>query len=337
MAVNRQYILRSRPLGQLADSDLELREQPIRAPDPGEVQIATKLISIDPTIRIWMSDIPQYLPPIELGDVVRALGIAEVEQSSHPDFAVGELVAAGVGWQTHSTGKPEELMINKLAPGLSPELGISILSMTSGFTAYFGLLDVLDPQPGETVVVTAAAGAVGSLVGQIAKLKGCRVIGIAGGPEKCRYVTEELGFDACIDHRSEDVGAGLDRLCPEGIDVDFENVGGPIFDAILLRMKLHGRICLCGLIADYDQLGQPVAGPYNFGQILMKRLHVHGFIILDYIPRFAEAVPDLVGWMSSGKLKQRIYEKQGFTSLPDALRELVGGRSEKIGKMIVRL
>ncbi len=337
MPNNRQFILRSRPVGELADSDLELREVPIREPGPGEVQLAVTVMSMDPTVRIWMSDMPQYLPPIELGTVVRAIGAARVERSNDSRFAVGDEVVGIMGWQTHPTGSPEEMMIGKLAPGVSAELALSVMGMTSGFTAYFGLLDITDPKAGETVVVSAAAGSVGSLVGQIAKIRGCRVIGIAGGPEKCRYVTEELGFDGCIDHRNEDVGAALDRLCPEGIDAYFENVGGAILAAVLLRMKLYGRVSVCGLIGDYNQAGQPIGGPANFSQILMKRLRVQGFIILDYIPRFAEAVDALGRWLAEGKLKQRTWERQGFDTLPDALRELVGGGSEKIGKMLVRI
>lgn len=334
---NRQFILRSRPLGPLADSDLERCEAPARDAGPGEVRLATELISMDPSIRIWMSDMPQYMPPIQLGDVVRAITVARVEQSEHPDFAVGEEVTGMYGWQTHPTGTPAQLGVQKLPPGISGAQSLAVLGITSGFTAYFGLLDVTNPQPGETVVVSAAAGSVGGLAGQIAKIRGCRVIGIAGGPAKCRYVTEELGFDACIDRHGEDIGSALDRLCPEGIDVDFENVGGATLDAILLRMKLHGRISLCGLISTYDHYGQAIGGPTHFDQILMKRLRVQGFIILDYIPRFAEAAVELAGWLAAGKLEARLYEKQGFECLPDALRELVGGRSDKIGKMVVRV
>jgi NADPH-dependent curcumin reductase CurA len=337
MPNNRQYVLRSRPVGELADSDLELREIDIRAPGPGEIQVRTTHVSMDPTVRIWMSDMPGYLPPIPIGDVVRALGAGVVEQSNHPDFGPGDAVFGITGWQTHPTARPEEAMFEKLAPGVSAEMSLAVLGVTSGFTAYFGLLDITNPQPGETVVVTAAAGSVGSLVGQIAKIKGCKVIGVAGGPEKCKYVVEELGFDACIDYRNEDVGAALDRLAPEGIDIDFENVGGAQLDAILLRMKLHGRISLCGMISDYNRCGQPTPGPYNFAQILMRRITITGFIILDYIPRFAEAAPELIKWTAEGKLKANTYTINGFERLPDALRELVGGGTGKIGKMVVRV
>lgn len=337
MSVNRQYILRARPQGELSNDDLELREVELPELAKGEVRVRTSWISIDPTIRIWMSDVPQYLPPIELGEVVRAAGVGVVEASKHPGFAVGDLVAGFNGWQTQVQGAPELYNFAKLPPGVEPTLALAVFGMTSGLTAYFGLLDVLDPKPGETLVVDAAAGSVGSLVGQIAKLHGCRVIGIAGGPEKCKYVTEQLGFDACIDHRSEDVGAALDRLCPEGIDLCFENVGGPIFDDILLRMKLHGRISLCGLIAGYNQLTDNPPGPYQFGQVLMRRLSIKGFIILDYVDRFPEALAKLGEWAAAGKLSNRVYEIEGFERLPYALRELVGGASTKIGKMLVKV
>lgn len=337
MSTNRQYILKSRPVGELADSDLELREIEVRTPGPGEIQLATTHMSMDPTVRVWMSDMPAYLPPIPLGQVVRSLGAGIVAQSNHADFAKGDVVFGILGWQTHPTVRPEEAMIGKLPAGVSPEVSIAVFGITSGFTAYFGLLDVTHPQPGETVVVTAAAGSVGSLVGQIAKIKGCRVIGIAGGAEKCRYVVDELGFDECVDHRNEDVGAALDRMAPEGIDIHFENVGGPQLDAVLPRMKLHGRISICGLISDYNRNGQPTPGPTNFAQILMRRLKVEGFIILDYIPRMPAAGQELGKWLAEGRLKARVYPIDGFEKLPDALRELVGGNSRKIGKMIVRV
>jgi hypothetical protein len=339
MSTARQYLLRTRPQGVLSDDDLELREVELPALGPDEVRVRTTHISIDPTIRIWMSDVPQYLPPIELGEVVRAAGTGIVEASNHPDFAEGDVVFGFCGWQTRFQGDAQALALQKLPPDTDPAMALATTGLTSGMTAYFGLLDVTDPKPGETLVVDAAAGSVGSLVGQIGKLKGCRVIGIAGGAQKCKYITEELGFDGAIDYRNEDVGAALDRLCPSGIDICFENVGGPIFDAILLRMNLFGRVSLCGMISSYDAAGteQKVPGPYAFGMILMRRLTVKGFIILDYIPRFEEAATDLLAWMSAGKLKTRVHTIDGFESLPSALRELVGGQAGNIGKMVVKL
>ncbi|HVI01670.1 MAG TPA: NADP-dependent oxidoreductase [Enhygromyxa sp.] len=339
MSTTRQYVLRQRPQGVLSDDALELREVALPELGANEVRVRTTHISIDPTIRIWMSDVPQYLPPIELGEVVRALGAGVVEASNHPGFAEGDAVLGFSGWQTRFQGDAQALGLHKLPPGTDPAMAMATTGMTSGMTAYFGLLDVTDPKPGETLVVDAAAGSVGSLVGQIAKIKGCRVIGIAGGADKCRYITEELGFDGAIDYRREDVGAALDRLCPNGIDICFENVGGPIFDAILMRMNLFGRVSICGLISNYDAAGtdEKVPGPYAFGMILMRRLKVQGFIILDYIPRFEQAATELIGWLSAGKLRARTHVIEGFTSLPSALRELVGGQSTNIGKMVVKL
>ncbi len=339
MPTSRQYLLRARPQGVLADDDLELRE--VELPDLGanEIRVRVTKISIDPTIRIWMSDVPQYLPPIELGEVVRAGGTGIVEASNHPGFSEGDTVFGFCGWQTRYQGDPQVLNVQKLPAGIDPGMVMAIAGVTSGLTAYFGLLDLADPKPGEVLVVDAAAGSVGSLVGQIAKIKGCKVVGIAGGPDKCKYITEELGFDAAIDYRNEDVGEALDRHCPDGIDICFENVGGPIFDAILMRMKLFGRVSLCGMISSYDAAGtgKKVPGPYAFGMILMRRLKVQGFIVLDYADRFEAATQEILGWVGAGKLETRVYAIDGFESLPDALRELVGGKSKNIGKMIVNL
>lgn len=337
MSLNRYYTLESRPVGELKDTDLGRHEQPIREPADGEVQVRTTWLSIDPTIRIWMSDVPQYLPPIAIGEVIRSIGLGVVEQSGHPAFKVGDRVGGVLGWATHPTLTPEAASLSKIPDelGLPDQRVLSLTSMTSGMTAYFGLLRIAAPKAGETLVVDAAAGAVGSLVGQIAKIKGCRVVGIAGGSEKCRYVTETLGFDACIDYKNEDVGKGLDEHCPDGIDVCFENVGGPIFDAILARMNNHGRVSLCGLIAGYNSLHERAGGPQNFAMILMRRLRVQGFIIMDYVEEFAAAIPELLGWAKEGKLIVREDIREGFDLLPESLRQLL--RGEKRGKMLVKL
>lgn len=335
MTTNRFFTLESRPKGELSDSDLKLREQPIVAPAQGQIQVRTTCLSLDPTIRIWMSDVPQYMPPIELGRVVRGIGVGVVEQSAHPGFSAGDRVLGLLGWATHPTLDPAQAGVQALPAGLplSDAKVLSLLSMTAGPTAYFGLLEVGQPRAGETVVVDAAAGSVGSLVGQIAKLEGCRVVGIAGGPDKCRYVTDTLGFDACIDYKHEDVGKGLDEHCPKGIDVCFENVGGPIFDEILMRMNLEGRVALCGLAAQYNETGKPVPGPYAFGMILMRRLRVQGFIVSDFLPRFGQAIAKLLQWAQEGKLQTLEDVRKGFDGLPEALRQLL--RGEKHGKLVV--
>jgi NADPH-dependent curcumin reductase CurA len=335
MSTNRFFTLVSRPDGELADADLGRHEQPVAAPKDGQIQVRTTCISIDPTIRIWMSDIPQYMPPIAIGEVVRALAVGVVEQSAHPGFAVGDRVLGLLGWATRPTLDPAAKLVGVLPRELplSDAKVLSLLGLTAGPTAYFGLLDVGQPRAGETLVVDAAAGSVGSLAGQIGKLEGCRVVGIAGGPEKCAYVTDTLGFDACIDYTRGEVGRGLDEHCPGGIDVCFENVGGPILDEILLRMNLNGRVVICGLIAGYNSAGKQVPGPYNFAMVLMRRLRVQGFIVSDYFPRFPEAHAKLLQWAREGKLHTLEDVRRGFEALPETLRQLL--RGDKHGKLVL--
>ncbi len=335
MTTNRYFTLARRPDGELQDSDLAAHEAKIEAPPPGHIQIRTTCLSIDPTIRIWMSDIPQYMPPIPVGDVVRCVGVGVVEQSANPDFAPGDRVIGLPGWATHPTLLPAASFAAKLPADLplSDAKVLSLLALTSGMTAYVGLLDICQPKAGETIVVDAAAGAVGSLVGQIGKIKGCRVVGIAGGPDKCRYLTEDLGLDAGIDYKNEDVGARLSALCPEGIDICFENVGGRIFDEVLLRMNNNGRVAVCGLVEGYNKAGKPIPGPYNFGMILMRRLRVQGFIISDHLDRFPQATTDLLGWAKEGRIKTTEDVRHGFANLPETLRQLL--RGEKHGKMLL--
>lgn len=335
MNINRYYTLKRRPDGELADADLDTHERPVGQPREGEIQVRTTCLSIDPTIRIWMSDVPQYMPPIAIGEVVRALGVGVVEQSAHPGFAPGDRIVGLLGWASRPTLSIQASLSQKVAAdaSLSDAKLLSLLGLTSGLTAYFGLLDICDPQPGQTLVVDAAAGAVGSLAGQIGKIKGCRVVGIAGGPEKCRYATEELGFDACIDYKNEDVGKGLDERCPKGIDLCFENVGGPIFDEILLRMNNHGRVSICGLIEGYNGAGKRIPGPYHFGMVLMRRLRVQGFIVTDFAARFPQATAELLQWASEGRLKTLEDVRKGFSNLPETLRQLL--RGEKHGKMLL--
>jgi hypothetical protein len=335
MTMNRSFTLNRRPDGELADEDLGSHELAITPPKAGQIQVRTTCISLDPTNRIWMSDVPQYMPPIALGDVVRALAVGVVEQSAHPGFAVGDRVVGLLGWATHPTIDVATSFAQRLPPELPlPDAKLlGLLGMTTGLTAYFGLLDICDPKPGQTLVVDAAAGGVGSLVGQIGKIKGCRVIGIAGGPSKCRYVTEELGFDACIDYKAGAVGKGLDEHCPSGIDLCFENVGGPIFDEILLRMNNNGRVAICGLVEGYNAAGKPHPGPYNFSMVLMRRLRIEGFIVSDHAARFPAATMELMTWAQQGRLKSSEDVRKGFSSLPETLRQLL--RGEKHGKLLL--
>jgi len=334
---NRQFKLAARPKGLVKASDFEYVETPVPEPAAGQVLVRNLYLSIDPTNRVWMTDMPQYMPPVQIGEVMRGLGIGQVIESKHPDFPVGTLVQGVIGWQDYLLATPDEsaFRLTRLPKNLpvSPVEAMGVLGMTA-LTAYFGLLDVGKPKAGETVVVSAAAGATGSVVGQIAKIKGCRVVGIAGTPEKCAWIKDELGFDAAVNHRAPDWKEQLKKACPNGIDIDFENVGGEILDAILALANLRARVVLCGLISSYTAQG-PVPGPYNFAQILMKRLRVEGFIVSDYAPRNGEAFKDLVQWVAEGKLKHRETVLEGLQNAPSALNQLFEGTN--VGKLILKI
>ena len=332
MPVNRQWKLMHRPVGDIRQGDLQLVESAVPVPGPGQMLVRNIYLSLDPTNRIWMSDMDQYMPPVEIGDVMRGGTIGVVEKSNNPAFQPGDIVQPlDLGWQDYVvTSMAQKLMVTPDLPILAY---MSALGMT-GMTAYFGLLDIGKPKPGETVVVSAAAGAVGSIAGQIAKLKGCRVVGLAGSDEKCRWVVEDLGFDACINYRTENVLEALKRECPKGIDVYFENVGGEILDAVLTLINLEARIPLCGLISTYNADG-PVPGPYMFRNILMKRALIKGFIVIDYFPRIGEFMQDMPGWVASGKIKWRVDVVQGLENAPTALQKLFTGGNT--GKLVVQI
>ncbi len=330
--MNRQWRLKRRPTGDIKDGDLEFVESPVPALADGQILVRTIYLSLDPTNRIWMSDIDQYMPPVGIGDVMRGGVLGVVEESRDPAKPVGAIVSPGIGgWQDYTIVDGGVAQIIPQIPGVPLSAYMSVLGLT-GWTAYFGLLDIGQPKPGETVVVSAAAGAVGSIVGQIAKIKGARVVGIAGGPDKCRWITEELGFDGAIDYKNEDVGAGLDRLCPNGIDVNFENVGGPIMDAVMARMNNFSRMPLCGMISTYN--ADDFAPPKHFAAILMHRIRVQGFIVIDYLPRFGEAIGDLSRWLMEGKLKYKVHIDQGLEGAPTSLKRLFTGAHD--GKLLVQ-
>lgn len=332
MPVNRQWKLMHRPVGDIRQGDLQLVESPVPVPGPGQMLVRNIYLSLDPTNRIWMSDMDQYMPPVEIGDVMRGGTIGVVEQSNNPDFKPGDIVQPlDLGWQDYVvTSMAQKLMVTPDLPILAY---MSALGMT-GVTAYFGLLDIGKPKPGETVVVSAAAGAVGSIVGQIAKIKGCRVVGLAGSDDKCRWVVDDLGFDACINYRTENVLEALKRECPKGIDVYFENVGGEILDAVLTLINLEARIPLCGLISTYNADG-PVPGPYMFRNILMKRALIKGFIVIDYFPRIAEFAAEMGPWVASGQIKWRVDVEQGLENAPTVLNKLFTGGNT--GKLVVQI
>ena len=332
MAVNRQWKLKKRPVGDVAPGDLELVESPVPVPGEGEVLVRNIYLSLDPTNRIWMSDMDQYMPPVEIGDVMRGGTIGVVEVSNNPDIKVGDIVQpADLGWQDYVVTKfAQKMAVTPETPILAHMSGLGM----TGVTAYFGLLDIGKPQPGETVVVSAAAGAVGSIVGQIAKLKGCRVVGLAGSDDKCKWVVDDLGFDACINYRTENVLEALRRECPKGIDVYFENVGGEILDAVLTLVNLQARIPLCGLISTYNADG-PVPGPYMFRNVLMKRVLIKGFIVVDYFDRIGEFYAEMPGWIADGKVKWRVDVAQGLENAPTTLQKLFTGGNT--GKLVVQI
>lgn len=332
MAVNRQWILKKRPVGEIAAGDLEFVEKPVPTPGEGEILVRNVYLSLDPTNRIWMSDIDQYMPPVEIGDVMRGGTMGVVEQSNNAAYKVGDIVQpAGMGWQDYVVAKGGgKVDVTPETPMLAY---MSALGAT-GATAYFGLLDIGKPKPGETVVVSAAAGAVGSIVGQIAKIKGCRVVGLAGSDDKCKWVVDDLGFDACINYKTENVLEALRRECPKGIDVYFENVGGEILDAALTLANLEMRIPLCGLISQYNADG-PVPGPYMFRNVLMKRVLIKGYIITDYFHRFAEFQKDMAQWVAEGKVKWRVDVAQGLENAPDVVQKLFTGGNT--GKLVLQI
>jgi NADPH-dependent curcumin reductase len=296
---NRVWRLRKRPVGIIGDDVLSFEPEPI--PEPGEGQFLFRLnyLSLDPTNRVWMSDMVQYMPPVALGDPMRGAVCGTVVKSKHPGFAAGDIVSGLGVWADFQIGAPPTL--NKMGPtGGIPIAEAFGLFAIVGPTAYFGLLDLGQPKAGETVVISAAAGAVGSVVGQIAKIKGCRAVGLAGSDAKCRWVVEDLGFDSAINYKKEDLPAALKSTCPEGIDIYFDNVGGDILDACLMHMKLNGRVPTCGLISQYNATSG-ASGPKNYSMILMRRLTVRGFIVLDYVSRYPEAIGALAQWMQAGQ------------------------------------
>ena len=330
--VNRQFKLAQRPVGMVKRSDFEFVEAPVRAPEEGEVLVKILFLSLDPAMRGWMNEGKSYIPPVGLGEVMRAGAAGIVVASKHPSFAVGDHVVGALGVQEYaiSNGKGLTRVDPKVAP-LPVYLGT--LGMP-GMTAYFGILDVGKLKDGETVVVSGAAGAVGQVVGQIAKIKGCHVVGIADGADKCRYITDELGFDAAIDYKAEDVKEALKRHCPKGIDVYFDNVGGDILDAALSRLAMHARIVICGAISQYNNT-EPVKGPSNYLSLLVNRASMKGMVVFDFAARYGEAVKEMAGWMKQGKLKSREDIAEGIENFPETLLKLFKG--ENTGKLVLKV
>jgi NADPH-dependent curcumin reductase CurA len=332
-ATHRVITMSAHPSGTLKDSDFELVDAPVPEPADGEALVRTLYLSLDPAIRVWMNGIDTYVPGIHVGDAMRAGGIGEVVQSRDAAYNEGDLVFGMMQWSDYCIARagPDGMMT---LPRQDPVTAFLSVYGVTGLTAYFGMFDVAKPNEGETVVVSGAAGAVGSVAGQIGKIIGCRVVGIAGGPEKCAWVTEELGFDACIDYKSEDVSARLRETCPAGIDVYFDNVGGEILDAVLAQINLHARVALCGAISQYDT-AELSPGPRNFLNLIPQRGRVEGFILLDYRDRFPDAIVQLVQWVQEGRIRYAEDVVDGLENAPAAFRKLFSGQNT--GKLIVRV
>jgi NADPH-dependent curcumin reductase CurA len=333
MSVNRQIRLAARPVGLPTAESWHVTEQAVPAPADGEFTVAVSHLSLDPAMRGWMNDVRSYIPPVELGAVMRAAGVGRVTASEHPGFAVGDHVTGAFGVQEHALSDGGGVV--KVDPGLAAlPTYLGTLGLT-GMTAYFGLLEVGRPQEGDTVVVSGAAGAVGSVAGQIAKLKGCRVVGIAGGEEKCRWLVDELGFDAAVDYKAEDVRAALKQHAPKGVDVYFDNVGGEILDAVLTRLARGARVVICGAISQYNATGS-VQGPKNYLSLLVSRASMTGMVVFDYADRYAEAAAEMAGWLQDGRLTTLEHVVQGgIEAFPDTLLKLFAG--ENVGKLVLQV
>jgi NADPH-dependent curcumin reductase CurA len=334
--MNRRLVLAARPEGEPKPSDFRLETVPVPQPQAGQVLLRTVWLSLDPYMRGRMSTAKSYANPVEIGQVMVGGTVSEVAASAHDGFAVGDVVMSFAGWQTYALSDGTGL--RKLDPSIAPvQTALGVLGMP-GMTAYTGLLTIGQPKPGETLVVAAASGPVGSAVGQIAKIKGCRAIGVAGGPEKCRYLVEELGFDAAIDHRSEDMPARLAEACPAGIDVYFENVGGAVWSAVFPLLNTFARVPVCGLVAHYNATSAP-EGPDRTAAlmraVLSKRLTLRGFIVSDFAAQAPDFIREVSAWLREGRLKYREDVISGLENAPEAFIGMLKGRN--FGKMLVKV
>jgi NADPH-dependent curcumin reductase CurA len=333
---NLQFRLAARPVGMAKDSDWQQTREAVRALADGEVLVKTLYLSLDPAMRGWMNDAKSYIRPVGIGEVMRAGGIGVVLASKSSQFGVGEYVSGGLGVQTYWQGAANDrsAALYKIDPRMAPlPTWLNTLGMP-GMTAYFGLLEVGQPRSGETVVVSGAAGAVGQTVGQVAKQLGCRVVGIAGGKDKCDFVVNELGFDACIDYKHGDVRAGLKEHCPNGVDVYFDNVGGDILDTVLSRINMKARIVICGAISQYNNT-TAIKGPANYMSLLVNRARMEGMVVFDYADRYPVGVAALAKWLQEGKIKSKEDVVQGIEQFPQALTMLFEGKN--FGKLILQV
>jgi len=329
---NRQWRLAARPVGRIKESDYSLVEEPLPELADGQLRVRVDYLSLDPANRGWLNEGGSYMAAIPLGAVMPAMGIGTVDESRNPSFKKGDLVQGMPGWQQYLLSDGAGLQ--KL-----PQVGLPATAFLGlfghiGLTAYFGLIEIGQPKAGETLVVSAAAGAVGSIVGQIGKIMGCHVVGIAGTEEKCKWIKEELGFDEAINYKAGSVFENLKKACPKGIDIYFENVGGEILEAVLALINNHARIPLCGLISQYNATSAP-SGPSNFVNLLVKRVRLEGFIVIDYLPRATEAITKLMEWYQQGKIKYRVDVVEGLDEAPRAVNKLFDGTNQ--GKLILKV
>jgi NADPH-dependent curcumin reductase CurA len=334
---NRQFRLARRPVGLPTRDDWQETTEAVQPPPAGGLVVQTLALSLDPAMRGWMNEGKSYIAPVGLGEVMRAGGIGRVLASTHPKFAAGDLVSGVLGVQSYASfdeagARSAGLHRVDLKLGTVTQW-LNVLGMP-GMTAYFGLLDVGQPRPGNTVVVSGAAGAVGQTVGQLARIKGCRVVGIAGGRAKCDWVVGELGFDACIDYKAGNVRAALKEHCPKGVDVYFDNVGGEILDEVLARLAMHARIVICGAISQYNNT-TPVQGPRNYLSLLVHRARMQGMVVFDYAERFPQAIAELSGYLKDGRMKSREDVVRGLEHFPETLNKLFSGAN--FGKLVLQV
>lgn len=332
--INRQWLMTSRPDGMVSRDNFTFQEVDVPAVTAGTMLIQNNYMSFDPTLRAWMNEQPTYVSAIEIGEVMRCNAVGTVLESQLEGFEAGDLVQGGIGWQDYVVTDGKGIMpFQKLPPGTPPTMALSVLGIT-GLTAYFGLLEIGQPKEGDVVVISGAAGATGSVVGQIAKIKGCTTVGIAGGAQKCQWLQDELGFDHVIDYKNEDVKAALAKAAPQGVDVYFDNVGGEILDHVLARIKIGARIVLCGAISGYNSQG-PGYGPRNYTNLIVQRGRMEGFIILDYAKRFGEAANALVGWVKEGKLHYAEDIQEGLENAPETFERIFTGKNR--GKQLLKV
>ena len=329
---NRQWRLAARPEGLIKETDFEWVQEPVRSIADGEILVRNIYLSLDPANRGWVRERASYVEPVQIGDVMRGLTIGVVEESRNQRFSKDDIVSGKIGWQDYAISTGSDL--RKIRPGPLPLTAHLGLFGMVGMTAYFGLLDVGKPKAGETLVVSGAAGAVGSIVGQIGKIVGCRVVGLAGSDAKCSWLTDELGFDAAINYKTESVARKLHKHCPDGVDVIFENVGGEILDAEMMWINDFARIVICGLISNYNAT-EPAPGPSSFPLVLIRRARVQGFIVFDFAERYVEAVEKLIEWYEEGRLKYRVDVYDGLETAPRNINRLFDGSHD--GKLIIKV